>query len=205
LGLLCYNKPYPHIMKLKILLLTVCCALYVLPAIAQQNTTTLEEQFVDVIDKSNRYEEYKVVKIYKLNNLKKNVLDSIASIKKDLENAQGTMAVQKSEIDTLTQSVASLQTELKTSIENQDGIILLGALITKTTYKITVWGIIGLLVLVALFLSYKFKNSNAITKAANLKLSETDEEFETHRQRALEREQQLRRKLQDEIIKNKKA
>jgi hypothetical protein len=192
-------------MKLKILLLTVCCALYVLPAIAQQNTTTLEEQFVDVIDKSNRYEEYKVVKIYKLNNLKKNVLDSIASIKKDLENAQGTMAVQKSEIDTLTQSVASLQTELKTSIENQDGIILLGALITKTTYKITVWGIIGLLVLVALFLSYKFKNSNAITKAANLKLSETDEEFETHRQRALEREQQLRRKLQDEIIKNKKA
>ncbi|RLD28007.1 MAG: tRNA (guanine-N1)-methyltransferase [Bacteroidetes bacterium] len=192
-------------MKLKILLLTVSCALYVLPAIAQQNTTTLEEQFVDVIDKSNRYEDYKVVKIYKLNNLKKNVLDSIASIKKDFENAQGTIALQKSEIDTLTRSVASLQTELKTSIENQDGINLLGALIKKTTYKITMWGIIGLLVLVALFLSFKFKNSNAITKVANLKLAETDEEFETHRQRALEREQQLRRKLQDEIIKNKKA
>ncbi len=192
-------------MKLKILLLTVSCALYVLPAIAQQNTTTLEEQFVDVIDKSNRYEDYKVVKIYKLNNLKKNVLDSIASIKKDLENAQGTIALQKSEIDTLTQSVTSLQTELKTSIENQDGINLFGALIKKTTYKITMWGIIGLLVLIALFLSFKFKNSNVITKAANLKLAETDEEFETHRQRALEREQQLRRKLQDELIKNKKA
>jgi hypothetical protein len=192
-------------MKLKILLLTVSCALYVLPAIAQQNTTTLEEQFVDVIDKSNRYEDYKVVKIYKLNNLKKNVLDSITSIKKDLENAQGTIALQKSEIDTLTQSVTSLQTELKTSIENQDGINLFGALIKKTTYKITMWGIIGLLVLIALFLSFKFKNSNVITKAANLKLAETDEEFETHRQRALEREQQLRRKLQDELIKNKKA
>jgi hypothetical protein len=192
-------------MKMKILLLTVCCVLYVLPAIAQQNTTTLEEQFVDVIDKSNRYEDYKVVKIYKLNNLKKNVIDSISSIKKDLENAQGTIAVQKNEIDTLTQSVASLQTELKTSIENQDGIILFGVQIAKTTYKITMWGIIGLLVLVALFLSFKFKNSNVITKSANLKLAETDEEFETHRQRALEREQQLRRKLQDEIIKNKNA
>ncbi len=205
MGLLCHNKLYPLIMKLKILLLTVSCALYVLPAIAQQNTTTLEEQFVDVIDKSNRYEDYKVVKIYKLNNLKKNVLDSITSIKKDLENAQGTIALQKSEIDTLTQSVTSLQTELKTSIENQDGINLFGALIKKTTYKITMWGIIGLLVLIALFLSFKFKNSNVITKAANLKLAETDEEFETHRQRALEREQQLRRKLQDELIKNKKA
>jgi len=192
-------------MKLKILLLTVCFALYVLPAIAQQKTTTLEELFVDVIDKSNRYEEYKVVKIYKLNNLKKNVEDSIASIKKDLENAQGTIALQKSKIDTLTQSMSSLQTELNTSIENQDGINLFGALINKTIYKITMWGIIGLLVLVVLYLLFKFKNSNVITKAAKLKLTETDEEFETHRQQALEREQQLRRKLQDEIIKNKKS
>ncbi|TDI78610.1 MAG: tRNA (guanine-N1)-methyltransferase [Bacteroidetes bacterium] len=192
-------------MKLKILLLTVCFALYVLPAIAQQKTTTLEELFVDVIDKSNRYEEYKVVKIYKLNNLKKNVEDSIASIKKDLENAQGTIALQKSKIDTLTQSMSSLQTELNTSIENQDGINLFGALINKTIYKITMWGIIGLLVLVVLYLLFKFKNSNVITKAAKLKLTETDEEFETHRQQALEREQQLRRKLQDEIIKNKNA
>lgn len=192
-------------MKLKILLLTVCFALYVLPAIAQQKTTTLEELFVDVIDKSNRYEEYKVVKIYKLNNLKKNVEDSIASIKKDLENAQGTIALQKSKIDTLTQSMSSLQTELNTSIENQDGINLFGALINKTTYKITMWGIIGILVLVVLYLLFKFKNSNVITKAAKLKLTETDEEFETHRQQALEREQQLRRKLQDEIIKNKNA
>lgn len=192
-------------MKLKILLLTVCFALYVLPAIAQQKTTTLEELFVDVIDKSNRYEEYKVVKIYKLNNLKKNVEDSIASIKKDLENAQGTIALQKSEIDTLTQSMSSLQTELNTSIENQDGINLFGALINKTTYKITMWGIIGILVFVVLYLLFKFKNSNVITKAAKLKLTETDEEFETHRQQALEREQQLRRKLQDEIIKNKNA
>ncbi|TDI74379.1 MAG: tRNA (guanine-N1)-methyltransferase [Bacteroidetes bacterium] len=192
-------------MKLKILLLTVCFALYVLPAIAQQKTTTLEELFVDVIDKSNRYEEYKVVKIYKLNNLKKNVEDSIASIKKDLENAQGTIALQKSEIDTLTQSMSSLQTELNTSIENQEGINLFGALINKTIYKITMWGIIGILVLVVLYLLFKFKNSNVITKAAKLKLTETDEEFETHRQQALEREQQLRRKLQDEIIKNKKS
>ncbi|TDI72258.1 MAG: tRNA (guanine-N1)-methyltransferase, partial [Bacteroidetes bacterium] len=167
-------------MKLKILLLTVCFALYVLPAIAQQKTTTLEELFVDVIDKSNRYEEYKVVKIYKLNNLKKNVEDSIASIKKDLENAQGTIALQKSKIDTLTQSMSSLQTELNTSIENQDGINLFGALINKTIYKITMWGIIGLLVLVVLYLLFKFKNSNVITKAAKLKLTETDEEFETH-------------------------
>ena len=35
------------------------------------------------------------------------------------------------------------------------------------------------------------------------KLAETEQEFEEHRKRALEREQQVRRKLQDEINKNK--
>lgn len=192
-------------MKLKTILLTACCALYVLPAIAQQKTTTLEDQFVDVIDKSNRYEDYKVVKIYKLNNLKKNVKDTIAAIEKNLETAQGTIGTQKTEIGALTQNVVNLQTELATSKGKEDGIQLFGGLIKKSTYKLTMWGIIGLLGLVVLFLLFKFKNSNAVTKAANIKLAETDEEFESHRQRALEREQELRRKLQDEIIKNRKV
>ena len=138
-------------------------------------------------------------------NLKKNVKDTIAAIEKNLETAQGTIATQKTEIGALTQNVVSLQTELATSKGIEDGIELFGALIKKSTYKITIWGIIGLLGLVVLFLLFKFKNSNAITRAANIKLAETDEEFESHRQRALEREQELRRKLQDEIIKNKKA
>ena len=67
------------------------------------------------------------------------------------------------------------------------------------------WGIIGLLVLVVLFLLFKFKNRNTINQATPFNHPETDEEFETHRQQALEREQQLRRKLQDEINKNKNA
>jgi len=65
------------------------------------------------------------------------------------------------------------------------------------------WGIIGVLAVLWLFFAYKFKSSNSITKEANTKLAETEQEFEEHRKRALEREQQVRRKLQDEINKNK--
>ncbi len=170
-----------------------------------QNTATLDEQFTDVIDKSNRYEDYKVVKIYKLNNLRKSVMDSLQAVELDLSNAQNEIGTQGTEINDLKQEVANLQTALNTSKSKEDGIELFGSLIKKSTYKTTMWGIIGALILLSLFLFFRFRNSNSITKTANQKLAETEEEFESHRQRTLEREQQLRRKLQDEINKQKKT
>ncbi|MBX2828269.1 MAG: tRNA (guanine-N1)-methyltransferase [Flavobacteriaceae bacterium] len=192
-------------MKVHILLFYITLCLCIAPTVAQDSKNTLDEQFTDVFDKSNRYEDYKVIKIFKLNNLRKSVRDSIALIEKDLSEAQGTISQQAGEIGTLTQTVTNLQSELSTSKSKEDGIEFFGSLIKKSTYKTSMWSIIGVLILTALLFFYKFRNSNAITKASNIKLSETEAEFEAHRQRALEREQQLRRKLQDEINKNKKA
>jgi hypothetical protein len=49
----------------------------------------------------------------------------------------------------------------------------------------------------------KYKSGFDIIKTTKIKLRETDEELEKFRQRSLDREQQLRRKLQDEINKKK--
>ncbi len=190
-------------MKLTTILTFCGIALFLSHAHAQVQPKTIEDQFVDVIDKSNRYEDYKVVKIYKLNNLKKNIKDSIAAIEKNLEEAESTISQQKEVIAGLTQNLSNLQGELTISQGKEDGISLFGSLIKKSTYKITMWAIIGLLGLIVLFLLYKFKNSNAITRDANLKLAETEAEFDDHRQKNLEQQQILRRKLQDEINKNK--
>ena len=56
-----------------------------------------------------------------------------------------------------------------------------------------------------LFFIYKYRNSNAITKQSNKSLAEIEEEFEEHRRNALEREQKVRRQLQDMINEQKKA
>jgi len=191
-------------MKILSLILFWSLALYISPSFAQQSGTSIDDQFVDVIDKSNRYEDYKVVKIYKLNNLKKNVKDTIASFREELESAGAYAARQQAQIDTLTQKVKDLDTQLATSRGKEDGIELFGSLIKKSSYKTTMWSIIGVLGLVVVFLFYKFRNSNAVTRSANLKLAETESEFEDHRQKNLEQQQVLRRKLQDEINKNKK-
>ena len=50
---------------------------------------------------------------------------------------------------------------------------------------------------------YTLKNSNIITKQTNHKLTEIEQEFDSYRQKKLEEQQILRRKLQDEINKKK--
>ncbi|MDC8003798.1 tRNA (guanine-N1)-methyltransferase [Aureisphaera galaxeae] len=192
-------------MKFYTQLLRIALCLCFVPTLAQEAQNTLADQFTDVFDKSNRYEDYKVIKIFKLNNLRKSVNDSIALIEKNLSDAQGTIDQQAGEISTLTANVTNLQTELATSKSKEDGIQFFGSLMKKSTYKTIMWSVIGFLLLLALFFFTRFRNSNAITKVSNLRLSEIEAEFEAHRQRTLEREQQLRRKLQDEINKNKKA
>ena len=76
---------------------------------------------------------------------------------------------------------------------------------SKPTYKLIVWSFVGVLIVLLSFFIFKFKNSNVLTLEAKKALAEMEEEFENHRRRALEREQKVMRKLQDEINKQRKA
>ena len=190
-------------MKTLPILLFFGIAFFVSPINAQEAGATIDDQFTDVIEKSNRYQDYKVVKIYKLNNLRKNIKDSIAEYEASLEAAESFAGEQEARIDTLANQLKDLESQLETSKSKEDGIELFGSLIKKSTYKTTMWSIIGVLALIGFILLFKFRNSNAITRSAKLKLAETEAEFEEHRQKNLEQQQVLRRKLQDEINKNK--
>ena len=52
---------------------------------------------------------------------------------------------------------------------------------------------------------FKFSKSNVLTKEAKSNLIEVEQEFEQHRKKTLEREQKLRRQLQDEINKQRNS
>jgi hypothetical protein len=57
-------------------------------------------------------------------------------------------------------------------------------------------------VILAIFI-YKFKNNNVITNKAKISLDNLENEFNFFRKKSLERQQKLRRELQDEILKNR--
>lgn len=169
-----------------------------------KDTGSINNQFDNLLKFSNRYEDYKVVKINWLQRLKNNVIDSISTSKKELTNTYGTINAQKKSIDSLKVALNTSEKTISNLNNEIQSISLFGIQMNKSSFKTTMFSIIIILALLLVFFISKFKSSNSITLQAKQDLKELDEEFETHRKKALEREQKVRRQLQDELNKQKK-
>lgn len=164
---------------------------------------SIDNQFEYVIRRSNNYQDFKVVKRTWLTTLKAHTLDSLAAVHKDLTDTRARVDMQAKEISDLKSNLESTKTNLDTTRNEKDNIGLFGIQMGKGSYKSIMWVIIAcLLALLGLFI-YKFNNSNAVTRQARKNLADIEEEFEEHRKTAVEREQKVRRQLQDEINKQK--
>ena len=165
---------------------------------------TIENQFDYIITKSNRYQDYKVVKQTWLLRLKRVVDDSLNVTRKELADTKITLNERETKITTLTNELDNSKKNVASLNNEKDSINFFGILISKPIYNTILWSIIGVLLLLLLIYIFRYSRSNTITKDSNEKFDELEKEFEDHRHRSLEREQQLRRKLQDEINKQKK-
>ncbi|MGF1556478.1 tRNA (guanine-N1)-methyltransferase [Paucihalobacter sp.] len=164
---------------------------------------TVENQFEYVIQRSNNYQDYKVVKKDWLIQLKAHVLDSLEAVNKDILKNASTIKNQEEEILNLKENLENTKNQLDSTVQEKDSMRLFGLQLSKTGYNVVMWSLIaGLLVLLIVFI-FKFKSSNSITKNTNKKLLEIEDEFEEHRRTAVEREQKVRRQLQDELNKQK--
>ncbi|WP_062060562.1 hypothetical protein [Aquimarina longa] len=181
---------------------------------AQEDNTTvtqalkqekIEGQFDIVIKKSGKYQEYKVVKRIWLDKLKTNTIDTIKTLESKLNTTNTKITKQQETITGLEESLAKTNENLSGVTLEKDSMSFLGIAVTKSSYNTIMLVIIGILIALLAFFIYKFKNSNAITIASRKVLAETEAEFEDHRRRALEREQKVMRKLQDEINKQRKT
>jgi len=164
---------------------------------------SLENQFEYVIQKSNRYQDYKVVKKNWLITLKSHTLDSLNAIKKELNKTMDVVKNQNNEVKELQTSLSNTQQKLDETIEEKDSMSFFGAPMSKSGYNSLMLVIIAALFILLVVFIYKFNSSNRLTKNAKEKLNEVETEFEEHRRIALEREQKVRRQLQDEINKNR--
>lgn len=171
----------------------------------QVQKNTLNNQMTEIFEKSNSYQEYKVIKKTQLATLRRNILDSVSNLRKEIGIQNSDVRQQKSEIDSLRNTLKRTQEDLSLSKEKEDGIEIMGVLTSKAAYNTIMWSIIGALLLIGGFLFYRFLNSHKIINAAELKIAEMEIELEDYRRNSLEREQKLRRKLQDEINKNRKS
>ncbi len=174
------------------------------------NDGTIGEQFDFVIKKSGDFrgtngQAYEAVKKSWLYTLKAHSLDSLKTIKKNLNDTKVVVDNQAKEISELKSKLSNTQNDLDKTNTEKDSMSLFGMQMSKGQYNFLLWTIIIVLLALLIFFILRFKNSNAVTKLAKKNLAEIEEEFEEHRRVALEREQKVRRQLQDEINKQKGA
>ena len=166
---------------------------------------TLESQFDYLYRRSSSYQEYKVVKKTSYQKIKGNVLDSMKVLKKDLSDTKKLVEVQGNEIKSLKDDLQITNDNLTAVTKEKDNIKFLGFPMTKSAYNTLLWTIIFSLVALLLFFIFRYRSSNAITTQAQDLLADTEKEFEAYKAKALEREQKVRRELQDELNKQKYA
>lgn len=172
------------------------------------NDGTINDQFEFVLKKSGNFKgtnglSYEAVRRSMFLALQAHTRDSINTLETKLDNTRDVVSKQQNEIDNLKTSLSKTQDTLNTTNTEKDSMSLLGLQMSKPSYNLLMWLIITALFVLLLLFIYKFKNSNTGTKAAKNALVEVEEEFEEHRRTALEREQKVRRQLQDELNKQK--
>jgi len=172
------------------------------------NNSTINNQFEYVLKKSGNFkgvngQMYEAVKRSMITTLQAHTNDTLRTIRKDLADTQAIVTSQSKEINDLKTNLTNTQTNLDKTTNEKNNMALFGLQMSKSSYNMLMWSIIGVLLALLILFIYRFKNSHIVTKEAKAALEEIEEEFEEHRKVALEREQKVRRQLQDELNKQK--
>ena len=189
------------------LLLFVSLSISVSAQSNQVNTDSLsiENQFEYLIQKSGKYKNNRVIKKNKLFKLKSNTLDTLEQLKSSIKLFENDLKEKNTKIESLESNLVQVESELENTQNKKSSMSLFGLILDKVTYNIILWSIVGVLILILSLVSFKFSSARSLTKSAKSKLADLEEEYENHRRNALEREQKVRRQLQDEINKNKSS
>ncbi len=170
-----------------------------------KDTNSIENQFEELYKKSSTYQIYKVISKDKYQRLKLNVLDSLKNLKETITHKESLLLKEKTNIEETKKLLAKAEIDLNTALKKENSIDVLGIQLSKTAYNLLLWSIIVSLLLGLSYFIFKFFRSNILTKEAQNNLLDVEEEFEQHRKKTLVREQKLRRKLQDEINKQRNS
>ncbi len=190
--------------------LLLCCSLPFqgqTPGIILENPlnsekSTLNSQHKFIMEQSRTYVNNKVIKIEWIEKFYSNVKDSLESAKYESFNFEKAYSEELKVSKDALISVTALEKELESVNSEKENITFFGSLTSKSSYKTIVWVIIISLSSFLLFFLFKFNNSNRVTKEAKEKLKEIEFELEETKKKSRIKEQELMRKLQDEINKN---
>ncbi len=172
------------------------------PTQPQLESGTIESQFDYIITKSSSFKDFQLIRKSSILKVKSNALDSLVALRKLSLNSSAEIKGLNTQINQLKKEIVTLQEELKALKEEKDSIALFGNQIEKGLYNTILWAIIIVLLVALIFFVIRFKSNLSSVKNVKRELESLEREYEEHRKKALKKEQEIMRKLQDEINKN---
>lgn len=178
----------------------------VLSAVNPANAQTLEpeektltQQYESLMKVSTTYEDYKVVKIVKLNDFWENVQDSLAISNAEKRKLNYTLKNVQDDLINTQIKLGEISAKLDASNHDRDRISFIGIPLTKVVYNSLLWGIITVLAAMTLLFFSRFKKSNMITRSTKKECDALYQEFDIYKKDKRDKELQLKRELQTAI------
>ena len=193
---------------MKLYLLTIATILLTTISFSQETVvedTSINGQFETLLRISTNYKRYKVINKEKISELRQNVLDTIKDSQNLVAKQNVLLAAEKQKIESSQNVLNKTQLDLSASLLREDSIFLFGAALSKVNYSIILWTLILSLIGVLIYIILKLLKNNILTKEAKQNLLIVEKELAQYTKNSIEREQKLRRKLQDEINKQRNS
>jgi len=185
---------------------TLACLLFLLPQIAaaqagnpaQADTMSLKGQFDAMLDASNRFQKFKVVRQDFLLSFIDNVGDSITDYTNEIGNLKATIGDQETKIEEQAGEINVRDEKITALSGEKDSVNLLGLPLSKATYNVVMWSAILALLAALLFAIARMRLAVSDSREARVANEKVTAELDKSRKNRLEVEQKLRRQLQDE-------
>lgn len=141
---------------------------------------------------------YKMVAKYRLDQLWKNVSDTIRKERAELKALQQKLTDQGKTVSYLKTEISGKDASLSESTDKLNEIKFLGISFDKGTYSIIVWSIIGVLVIALIIIVARSGKNISEAKHRSQLYTEISDEYQAYKSKAVEKERKLARELQDE-------
>jgi len=168
-----------------------------------QESQKVDQQFNQLIEESNDFKNYKVVRKTSLDELRRSTVTEMQKLEERIEQMSEKRELRRDSIARLENKIEKSSSTISSLNEDLDQIEVMGTELNKSFYNTVVWSIIAALLILLLFFITRYRSTHGTIKEQRATIAETERELEDTRQKAIEKEQKMGRMLQDERNKNR--
>ena len=164
--------------------------------LAQEEPSTLNEKYDELLRRSETYQVYKVITREGIDALWAEVKDSLTANNAETIRYQEMAMAANEEKEKAEEALQIKEQELSVALSSVGSVSFLGTEVPEGTYHVIVWSVVFILLAVAGWLGFMYKNSHAVTDKANKEYQTLQREYDNFRDASREKQVKIKRELQ---------